>query len=79
MVLCGRMGGFKTLKGRDVEDKENFSFNVSFVAFLSHIKGHCWHPCMHLLTYKFILVLKLASRFMAIMYLSHMGLFSCSL
>jgi len=26
------MGGFKTLKGRDVEHKENFSFNVSFVA-----------------------------------------------
>jgi hypothetical protein len=40
------MGGFKTLKGRDVEDEENFSFDASFVAFLSHIKVivgiHVW-------------------------------------
>jgi hypothetical protein len=79
MVLCGRMGGFKTLKGRDVEDQENVGFDVSFVAFLFPHQGHCWHPCMRWLTYKFILVLKLVSRFMAIMYLTHMGLISCSL
>jgi len=46
MILCEIKNRFKIPKRSVMENEGIFNFDVSFVAFIFHVKVNCWHLCM---------------------------------